>query len=50
MRRHLIIGAVLIVLSGGGVAWQVHGASNAALAKGDRPTFVCPLAGHPGTR
>jgi hypothetical protein len=50
MRRHLIIGAVLVVLSGGGVAWQAHAASDVALAKGDRPVFVCPLGAHPGTR
>ena len=46
MRRHLLIGTLLAVLGSGGVAWQVHTATDAALANGDRPTFVCPLAGH----
>ena len=50
MKRHLIIGTLLAVLGGGGVSWQVHAASDAALARGDRPAFVCPLAGHPDTR
>ncbi len=50
MRRHLLIGALLAVLGSGGVAWQVHAATEAALAKGERPAFVCPLAGHPDVR
>ena len=50
MKRHLLIGALLAALGSAGVAWQVHAASDAALARGERPTFVCPLAGHPGGR
>jgi hypothetical protein len=50
MRRHLLIGTLLAVLGSGGVAWQVHAATEAALADGNRPTLVCPLAGHPASR
>ena len=47
MSRHLLIGTLLAVLGSGGVAWQVHAATEAALAGGDRATLMCPLAGHP---
>jgi hypothetical protein len=50
MRRHLLIATLLAVLGSGGVAWQVHAATEAALAGGNRPTLACPLAGHPATR
>ncbi len=50
MRRHLLIGTLLAVLGSGGVAWQVHAATESALADGNRPVFVCPLAGHPASR
>lgn len=50
MRRHVLIGTLLAVLGSGGVAWQVHTATEAALAHGDRPTLVCPLVGHPQAR
>jgi hypothetical protein len=50
MTRHVVILTLLAVLGGGGVFWQVHTASAAALARGDQPAFVCPLAGHPFVR
>jgi hypothetical protein len=50
MRRHLLIGALLALLGSGGAAWQVHAATEAAFAKGEQPSFACPLAGHPAPR
>ncbi|HEX6021669.1 MAG TPA: hypothetical protein VFZ00_06710 [Solirubrobacter sp.] len=47
MSRHIVILTLLAVLGGAGVFWQVHSASAAALERGERPAFVCPLAGHP---
>ena len=47
MRTHLLIGLVLAALGSAGVGWQVHAASTSALAKGERPVLLCPLAGHP---
>ena len=50
MKRHLLILTLLAVLGSGGVAWQVHAATNTALARGERPALMCPLAGHPVPR
>ena len=50
MRQHLVIVLLLAVLGSAGVAWQVHAATTAALAKGERPFLLCPLAGHPDAR
>lgn len=48
MRRHVLTLLALIALGGLGVAWQVHTASEEALAAGRQPVLLCPFAAHPG--
>ena len=49
MKHHLMVGALLTALASAGAAWQVHTTSATALARGQHPTLLCPLAGHSAT-
>ena len=40
--RHALIIAVLVLVSGGGVLWQVD-QSGAVAPRGDLPKLICPL-------